>query len=175
MKMVRWTRFTWDLDKLPPREHPLADRYVIRASAREEQAAVAEIIVRALSLDSDWADHYRMFRARMDAEVRLAFERESLPALVILHGVRIVATSVLNTDPAAESHLVSGPCVLAEYRNRGLGAALLHESLVQLAFAGLQEASGISKENVPATRFIYPQFGSTQADCRYDPAASPQG
>jgi hypothetical protein len=100
-------------------------------------------------------------------QLDLAFQRESLPAIVITHGPRIIATSVLNTDPAADSNLVSGPCVLVEYCNRGLGTALLHASLQQLSEAGLTQAAGITKENSAACKFIYPKFGSTSAPCEY--------
>jgi len=170
MKMVRWTRFTWDLGKLPQRENVLAKCYALRAAARNEEAAVAAVVLRAFSLDSDWADQWGILRERLDWQLRLAFERESAPAVVILHGARIVAASVLTTEIEADSNLVSGPCVLAEYRNRGLGSALLHASLEQLAQAGLSHARGISKESAPATRFVYPKFGSTRVPYEFEPA-----
>ena len=50
-----------------------------------------------------------------------------LPALVITHGQRIIAASAICTDADAESNLISGPCVLVEYCNRGLGTALFSE------------------------------------------------
>jgi GNAT superfamily N-acetyltransferase len=170
MKLVRWTRFTWDLAKLPARENSLAKCYTLRAASRDEETAVAAVVLRAFSLDSDWADQWGLLRERLDWQLRLAFERESVPAVVILHGSRIVAASVLSTEVEAESSLISGPCVLAEYRNRGLGSALLHASLAHLAQAGLPQAHAISKENAPSMRFVYPKFCSTRAPCEYEPA-----
>jgi GNAT superfamily N-acetyltransferase len=170
MKLVRWTRFTWDLAKLPPLDNALDKRYTLRAAAREEEPSVTAVIMSAFSLDNDWSDHYSGFRDRLQMQVHLAFERESVPALVILHGTRIIGASALSTEVEADSHLLPGPCVLTEYRNRGLGSALLHQSLLQLAQGGLKRAHGISKENVPATKFVYPKFGSTQAACEYEPA-----
>jgi ribosomal protein S18 acetylase RimI-like enzyme len=58
--------------------------------------------------------------------------------------------------------------VLSEYRSRGIGSTLLHESLEHLQTSGLRIAYGISKENVPASRFIYPKFGSTSTEFDYD-------
>jgi predicted N-acetyltransferase YhbS len=58
-----------------------------------------------------------------------------VPALVICHGQRIIGASALSTEMDAENHLLSGPCVLMEYRNRGLGTALLYYSLKQLRTA----------------------------------------
>ena len=170
MKLVRWTRFTWDLAKLPARENTLAKCYSLRAAPRDEEAAVAAVVLRAFSLDSDWADQWGLLRERLEWQLHMAFERESIPAVVVLHGARIVAASVLSTEVEADSNLVSGPCVLAEYRNRGLGSALLHASLAQLAQSGLPLAHAISKENAPSTRFVYPKFCSTRAPCEYEPA-----
>ncbi|MEO7723486.1 MAG: GNAT family N-acetyltransferase [Chthoniobacterales bacterium] len=45
-----------------------------------------------------------------------------------------------------------------EYRNRGLGTALLRESLRQLRAAGLYRATGFTKGNAPAAKFLYPKF-----------------
>ena len=165
MKMVRWTRFTWDLATLPPLAVALDRRYTIRGATREEEPVVMALIQRAFSMDSEWSDQFLLFRDRLQLQVHQSFEREHIPAVVILHGIRIVAASALSTEVAAETNLLSGPCVLAEYCNRGLGSALLHESLVQLAHAGLVEAHGFSKENTLACRFVYPKFGSTRTEC----------
>ena len=56
-----------------------------------------------------------------------------------------------------------------EYRNRGLGTALLHYSLKQLQNNGLERACGISKENVVASKFIYRKFGSVSEPCTFEP------
>lgn len=165
MKLVRWTRFTWDLATLPPLAAALDRRYILRAASREDEPVVMALIHRAFSMDSEWSDQYLGFRDRLQLQVHQSFDREHVPAVVILHGIRIVAASALNTEVAAESNLLSGPCVLPEYCNRGLGSALLHESLVQLAHAGLDGAHGVSKENTLASRFVYSKFGSTRTDC----------
>ena len=91
-----------------------------------------------------------------------------MPCLVLTHGTRIIAASALNVNDDAPSHLISGPCVLSEYRSRGIGTALLHESLEHLKAAGLATAFGVSKENVPASRFIYPKFESTHVEFDFE-------
>ena len=165
MKSVRWTRFTWDLATLPPLAVALDRRYTVRAAMREEEPVVIALFHRAFSMDSEWSDQYILFRDRLQLQVHQSFDREHIPAIVIAHGTRIVAASAVNTEVASDTNLLSGPCVLAEYCNRGLGSALLHESLVQLAQAGLAEAHGVSKENTLACRFVYPKFGSTRVEC----------
>jgi ribosomal protein S18 acetylase RimI-like enzyme len=46
-----------------------------------------------------------------------------------------------------------------EYQRRGLGSALLQASLRHLADKGLERASVITREGVPAARYLYPKFG----------------
>jgi N-acetylglutamate synthase-like GNAT family acetyltransferase len=165
MKLVRWKRFTWQIKELPPLEPKLPSHFIVRPATREEARAVAHVVLTAYSLDSTWSDTLNTFRDRLEMQLELAFQRESFPAIVITHGPRIIATSVLNTDPEADSNLVSGPCVLSEYCNRGLGTALLHASLRQLREVGLEHVSAIAKENTTACKFLYPKFGSSSAPC----------
>jgi N-acetylglutamate synthase-like GNAT family acetyltransferase len=167
MKLVRWKRFTWQIKQLPPTEGKLPAHFITRVATREEAKAVAHVVMTAFSLDSSWSDTLNLFRDRLEMQLDLAFQRETFPALVITHGPRIIAASALNTDPEADSNLVSGPCVLTEYCNRGLGSTLLHASLKQLSEAGLERATGITKESSTACKFIYPKFGSVSVPCQY--------
>ena len=169
MKLVRWKRFTWDLTKLPPLEKSLPAHFTFREAAREEAKVVHAAVMTSFTLDSGWSDVFNLFRERLEMQLDLAFQRESLPAIVITHGVRIIAASVISTEIDGESNLISGPCVLSEYGNRGLGTALLHQSLKFLQKAGLDRASGITKENVTACKFVYPKFGSTGSAHNYEP------
>ena len=170
MKLVRWKRFIWQLPKLPPLDQTLPAHFIIRAAARDEAKAVAHVVLTSFSLDSTWSDTLNLFRDRLEMQLDLAFSRESTPALVITHGPRIIAASALNTEVDADSNLVSGPCVLSEYCNRGLGTALLHASLRQLHDAGLTRAAAITKENTTACKFVYRKFGAESASCEYSPA-----
>jgi predicted N-acetyltransferase YhbS len=170
MKLVRWKRFTWDLEKLAPSESALPGRYQVRAAQPQEQKVVSEVILSAYSSDPAWSDVFRDFRATLTAQIEMAFGREETPAAVICHGQRIIAASALTTLPDFEHHLLSGPCVVMEYRNRGLGTALLDFSLRLLRQAGLSQAHGISKHNVAAAKFIYPKFASSHCDYEYESA-----
>lgn len=170
MKLVRWKRFTWDLQKFAPSESALPGRYQVRAAQPHEQKAVSEVILSSYSSDPAWSDVFRDFRATLSAQIEMVFDREETPATVICHGQRIIAASALTTLPDFEHHLLSGPCVVMEYRNRGLGTALLAFSLSLLRQAGLSQAHGIAKHNVAAAKFIYPKFGSFHCDCEYESA-----
>lgn len=169
MKLVRWRRFTWDLSKLPPLESSLPAHYHLRAATREDAKGAAIAIFSAFSLDTSWSDIFFTFRDRLEQQWELALSREAVPALVITHGTRIIAASALNSEVDAETHLISGPCVLVEYRNRGLGTALLHASLKHLQQAGLTRARGISKETAATSKFVYPKFGATSEAYGFEP------
>ncbi len=165
MKFVRWKRFTWELTKLPPLDHPLPDAYLVRPAGRDEGKTVAHMIFTALTLDPAWCDTLEIFRERLAGQIEQAFARETAPALVIMHGQRIIAASVVSTDAGSDSHLVSGPCVYGEYCSRGLGTALLHQTLELLRDSGLERATAVTRDNAIAGKFVYPKFGSTSADC----------
>ena len=168
MKLVRWKRFAWDLSKLPAFESRLPSAFNIRAASRDEEKTVHQVIFTAFGLDSAWGDSIRFVHEFVEAQLAASFAHRAVPCLVLTHGTRIIAASALNVTDDAPTHLISGPCVLAEYRSRGIGTTLLHESLEHLKAAGIKSAYGISKENVPASRFIYPKFGSTNTEYDYD-------
>jgi predicted N-acetyltransferase YhbS len=169
MKLVRWRRFTWELAKLPPVDARFPEHYHLRAATREEEKAVHRVVFSAFSLDSSWSDALHTFRESLEAQIEAAFAHEPVPGLVVCHGQRIIAASALTTAAEAENHLLSGPCVLMEYRNRGLGTALLQYSLKQLHNNGLDRACAISKENVVASKFIYRKFGSVSEPYNFEP------
>lgn len=167
MKLVRWKRFTWELSQLPPLDKKLPSHYVFRPAAREDAKIVKNVIMTALSLDSAWTDTLKIFRDPLEAQLDQVFVREAVPAIVITHGPRIIAASALTADAAADFHLISGPCVLSEYCNRGLGTALLHATLEQLRTMGLERALAVTKESTTPCKFVYPKFGSTNAAFDY--------
>ncbi len=164
MRIHRWKRYIWDLTKLPDHEPKLPSHFNIRTANREEEKAVLLAISSAFKLDTAWADSFKIVTTFIEAQIASGFLQRALPCIVITHGVRIIAASALNLADDAPSNLITGPCVLAEYRSRGIGTALLHESLLHLKAAGLQHATGICKENLPAGRFVYPKFDSESAD-----------
>src|SRR5258708_39307021 len=109
MKLVRWKRFTWDLNKLPPHENKLPLHYLFRPAAREEAKAVQNVIVTAFSLDSAWSAVLKDFRERLEPQLDLAFTRESIPRPVIHPRPRIIAASVISHQSGSDSPLVPRP------------------------------------------------------------------
>src|SRR5437660_6752899 len=66
-----------------------------------------------------------MIDAQVKSFIAAAFDSESVNWLALQHGARIVGGTLLMTDPGAPAQLLLGPCILMEYRNRGLGTLLL--------------------------------------------------
>jgi len=169
MKLVRWKRFTWDLTQLPAPESMPVHPYTVRPAFGDDSEAVSKIILSAFTLDSAWSDTFANIREWLSNQILAAFEREAAPAVVITHGARVIAASSLSTDVDADTHLISGPCVSMEYRNRGLGSALLFHTLSQLRQAGLRQVHGITKNAITATKFVYPKFGGVVEDYEFHP------
>jgi predicted N-acetyltransferase YhbS len=167
MRLVRWKRFTWDLAQLPNGEPRLASHFCIRPASRDEEKTVRTVIFTAFGLDTAWGDSFKYVQSFIESQLASNFLHRTVPCLVITHGVRIIAASALNMSEDAPTNLISGPCVLSEYRSRGLGTALLHASLAQLKISGLAQAHGICKDSVAASRFVYPKFGSKVSDFDY--------
>jgi predicted N-acetyltransferase YhbS len=159
-------RFTWDLAKLPDAP-PLGSQYHIRAATRDDEENVRTVIHRAFTLDSDWANTLNYMLAMIDSQLPEVFRHRDVPALVVTHGSRIIGASIMVPVEDGESNLLSGPCILIEYRNRGIGSALLHRSLSLLRDAGLSRASGVTKDGVSAAKFVYKKFGSAVVE--YEP------
>ncbi len=169
MKLVRWTRFTWDLTKLPALKSEADSHYHFRVAKQDDEKSVRSVIASAFSLDMDWSDTLKSLRDHFEAQIDRVFTEKEVPCIVVLHGTRIIGASSMDTNKEAENNLLSGPCVLSEYRNRGLGTTLLHRSLLLLRDAGLDKAHGITKYNVPAAKFIYPKFNSTSSQYDFEP------
>jgi len=75
----------------------------------------------------------------------------------------VIGVSALRAEEGAGPQLLSGIILDYEYQRRGLGTALLHASLRHLAERGLGAASVITREGIPAARYLYPKFGGKGA------------
>jgi ribosomal protein S18 acetylase RimI-like enzyme len=78
---------------------------------------------------------------------------------VLSHGSRVIGLSALQPKEGEEPQLLSGIILDYEYQRRGLGVALLQASFRHLAEKGLERASVITREGIPAARYLYPKFG----------------
>lgn len=159
----RWSRFVWKTDALGSLQVPAAGGDLIRRATREEGEDVLHVILLSLSMDSGWNDSLQVAEEYVKAAVTRIFNAEEPLCLVIPKGNRFIAASLLDPLPEAPNHLVSGPSVLMEYRNRGIGSRLLHASLTELRERGLASVSGVTRDKTVTSRYVYPKFGSVAA------------
>lgn len=169
MNLVPWMRFDWDLARLPEPGVLVEPHYRFRPATAGEEETVHHVVMSAFSLDSAWADTLKNITEWIEAQLEEAFAHKAAHCLVITHGTRIIGASALDLKPDAENHLLTGPCILNEYRSRRLGSALLYQSLLALRAAGLPHARAIAKENVAAAKFVYPKFNSTSGPVHFEP------
>jgi len=157
-----WLRFTWDLSKVPSSSpgSEIPTPYQLRDAAAEEEEVIQKVTYSAFSMDSGWGNLQSPFVENIRKQVAAAFEKDAKSrCLALLHGSRIIGASVLGLEEGTTNHLVTGPCILHEYRSRGLGSQLLYASLLALREAGIKKAFGVTREKTTSARFIYPKFG----------------
>jgi ribosomal protein S18 acetylase RimI-like enzyme len=159
MRLSVWVQFTWNLSKLPAESPKIDKRYVAEAATPDDRASLLAAITRSMSMEPAWSDD-------LTARVRLAegIVAHEWPAgevtfIAIKHGTRVIGASAIRDSGDKVSNLPLGVCVLNEYRCRGLGTYLLHESLRRLKERGLEEARLVTRKGLPADRFLYPKFG----------------
>jgi len=169
MKLSNWIRFTWDLTQLPAFENALPEHYEIGLAGPEDEMELRKIISSSFVLDPSWSPHLQEVTEKIEAWLTAAFSSSNSIFLALRHGSRIIGASVLFAQPDAEMHLIPGPCISMEYRNRGFGARLLEQALTRLREAGVTQAVGVAKENVPVSKFLYPKFNATSTPYDFTP------
>jgi ribosomal protein S18 acetylase RimI-like enzyme len=159
MRLSVWVQFTWSLKNLPAESPRLDPRYSAEAATPEDRNLLFAAVTRSYSMEPAWSDD-------LAARVRLAegiianeWPAGEVTFLVIKHGARVIGTSAFRDSGDKVSNLPLGVCVLNEYRCRGLGTFLLHETLRRLKERGLEEARLVTRKGLPADRFLYPKFG----------------
>jgi len=166
--MISWLCFEWRTDKVPDAGSLVAP-LVIRQAEKSDEAGVSKVIKSAFAVDSGWGDVNRTVEAVLTSATERVFAEPAPHCLVVVHGSRIIGASLLAADAGAEDHLISGPCILHEYRNRGLASALLAASLGHLAKLDVKTARGLTRANSITARFIYPKFGGSSRPFEGDP------
>ncbi len=154
-----WRLFRWRLAELPVGTGPSLAPFTFRIAAPEEELVVVRTILTAFSQDLGWTEDSRVYLAGLEEKVEAAFASEPPLCVVVQHGTRIIGASVMTERPDAPNHLLTGPCILHEYRSRGIGSVLLHASLDLLRDAGLDTALGLTPTISPAAKYVYPKFG----------------
>ena len=160
MKGIRKVRFEWDLKKAPTQPPGLPPKHEIKELKEYDVEAIWEGIQKAFLNEKSWIigldGHLEELRKRLFPEGKPVAGME---LLALVHGPRVVGISAVYPVAGEGPHLLSGVLIDYEYQRRGLGAALLQESLRHLAEKGLETAAVVTRETVPAAKFLYPKFG----------------
>ena len=153
-----WVRFTWKTELVPDYE-PGDSTDLIRSATKADSEKIIEVILTSLALDTSWNGSFVKVEQYLKASASRLFTQDEPLCFVLPKGNRLVAASLLDPSPEAFSQLVSGPAVLAEYRNRGIGSQLLHISLAALRDRGLVTVSGVTRAGTVGSRHVYEKFG----------------
>ncbi len=158
MRESEWIQFRWKAGKIPSQPVEVPEHFSIGMPEREEVKTAILVTHTSFGLDSEWVHHLKSLKGFLDRRLEEAFDEDPIPCVTLRHGLRIIGTSLLDPAQDADNHLVTGPCVLAEYRSRGLGSLLFKQSLWTLGKLGLKEVRGLTRHRGTAARFIYPKF-----------------
>jgi len=161
-KPVQLVRFRWDLSAIPAEAGQLSKPFVLRTAGPNEIEEAMAIVLASYNLDPEWSGCALHIKDNVLPGVKRALTKEPT-CLFVQHGNRIIGASVYDCAPEEnEVHLVSGACVQTEYRNRGIGGALLASTLEALKARGLTEAFGHTRPNSPSAKYLCPKFGGTK-------------
>lgn len=166
-----WQRFHWDLDKTLDASRPQMPPFIFRSADAGDLGSVLKVVSSALLMERAWTSSATDFSRDLEKRCEGAFDGASPACVVVQHGSRIIGASVLSLSPEAEFHLITGPCILHEYRSRGFGSALLQQSLERLRDEGVRRAVALARVNSTAARFVYPKFGGVAEPLPASPEA----
>lgn len=152
-----WPRFYWNLDPAIPAPDPeKLSTFVLRDAEPADCEAVQRVVESALRADISAGELLKTMTELCDD----CFKDKNPLCAVASHGSRIIGASVLSAEPDAESHLLSGPCVLHEYHRRGIGTALVAYSLNMLRERGLSRVVAIAAPHTAVAKYLYPASGA---------------
>ena len=114
---------------LPSASYLITEEYSIRRATKHEKTQAWQVINSCFLLDTCWNDVLNDLLPRIRHDFEEKFSHREIDCLVITHGNRTIGASLIKPSPEISNHLLSGPCISSEYRNRGFGSLLLKESL----------------------------------------------
>jgi len=158
-KPVPIIKIRWNLANLTAPVPEIPKPFAVRTAGQEELEDALRVVEASYDLDPEWSgcDKYVEQTVIPDVKKTLAAGGE---CIFVLHGNRVIAASVYTPEAGDEGiHLITGPCVLIEYRSRGLGSSLLGATLEALRARGLNEAVGRTRPNSSSAKFLGTKFG----------------
>ena len=158
-KPVQLAKFRWSLADLNVPSPGITKPFTLRTAGDQEIEDALRVLEASYDLDPEWSGCDKYVEQTVIPGAKRALAGDGL-CLFVLHGNRVIGASVYNPEPGEEDvHLVSGACVLIEYRSRGIGGSLLGATLEALKSCGLTEAIGRTRPNSPSAKFLCRKFG----------------
>jgi hypothetical protein len=167
-KPIALSRFQWNLADIPSGSGEMSAPFVLRPAQEQEADDAVRVVQSSYNLDPQWSGCAKHIDGTILPAVARLFEGTAT-CLFVLHGNRVIAASAYDPEPTDGIHLVSGPCVFMEYRNRGIGGALLGATLLALRERGVTQAVGCARPGSSAAKYLCGKFGGLEVA----PAAPP--
>ncbi len=158
MSSSDWLIFEWDLVTFAASTRLKIPPFVFRHADADDRETVEKVIRSAFSAEPPLSSRDSALIMSPEAACDTAFSGPQIACVVVQHGTRIIGASAMDSSEDTANHLLTGPCILQEYRNRGIGSALLFSSLEFLQDRGLEVARGRSRAQSTAGRFVYRKF-----------------
>ena len=158
----QWVRYTWDLSR-PSRETfdiGMPSEFTVRAGTPAEAETIHRVVIKAYASDPIWLPTLAAIEQRMRARIDETISSSSSIYLLVEYRGSVVAVSGIAESHATDQNLLTRICVLPDYQRRGVGRALLLESLLWLRERGLRTAQVYTRQGSLADRKMYPLFGS---------------
>jgi ribosomal protein S18 acetylase RimI-like enzyme len=160
MKLSVWVQFTWNLKTLTAEVPKIDPRYIVESATQDDRNLLLAAVSRSMSMEPAWSDDLAARVKLAEEIIHTGFPAGEVTFVAIKHGQRIIGASAIRDAGDKVSNLPLGVCVLNEYRCRGLGTFLLHESLRRLKERGLDQARVVTRKGLPADKYLYPKYGS---------------
>ncbi|MEM9400758.1 MAG: GNAT family N-acetyltransferase [Verrucomicrobiota bacterium] len=155
---VSWIKFSWNLKNLSEDIPPSDKNLKITIGKKEDKENILKNLESSYRMEHAWsigiADRLVELRRIVDEGI----DHKKVDFLLIHDGPRMIGTSALYVNSKSDRQLLTGICVLDEYRCRGAGSFLLYHSLKHLVSRGLETASVVTRKNTAAAKFLYPKF-----------------
>lgn len=169
MSSSDWLTFEWSLGTFVASARLKIPPFVFRCADADDRETVEKVILSAFSAEPPLSARDATLIMTPDAACDIAFSGAGIACVVVQHGTRIIGASAMDGSEDASNHLLTGPCILQEYRNRGIGSALLFSSLEFLQDRGLKLARGRSRAQSTAGRFVYKKFAGRGTPIAVEP------
>jgi len=156
------TRFSWTLKELPQGAAEIPAPFTLRTASEQEREEAISLVQASYNLDPEWSGCAAHITSAVLPDSIKTLAKEPT-CLFVQHGNRIIAASIYDVAPEPGGvHLISGPCVLIEYRNRGIGGALLGATLEALRERGVSQALGRTRPKSASAKYLCSKFGGRE-------------